>query len=312
MKRNNKGILTPHHNLSDLLKNIPQLTKLANISVINITNVDSSDLHPLIWTKISQSIFDNVQKFDGFIIVHGTDTMAYTASALSFALHNINKPIILTGAQKPFDDIPSDATNNLINAIIVASMSKIGTYVVFGSKILQGNRATKMSESDMDAFDSPMVDNTGNIALRPEILFPFKSRNLKKMPENFEFDPNIVVVKITPGITENLEESFIDKYHGLILEGFGPGNLPHSIQPLLVSADKKQIPVVVLSQCRKGVTKMRLYEVGQQVLDGGAIPGEDMTVEAASTKLMWILAKTRDLSKIKRLFLTDIAGEITL
>ena len=313
MRRNNLGALEPFFNASDLLKMIPDAAKFAELSFIQIINIDSTNMDPSIWTKIAQTIINNESKYDGFVITHGTDTMAYTSSALSYALININKPIILTGSQKPLEDIPSDAFNNLINAVIISTKIEKGVYIVFGQKILLGNRSTKINESELEPFDSLMVPPAGMIKLKPEISNMFIFKKNKNTLTNINFDSNIIIVKIMPGLSkENLEKIVFSNYKGIVLECYGPGNIPDSFTPFLNKAKKKNLPVIILSQCKEGSTKMHLYEVGRQVFVRGGIPGRDMTVEAASTKLMWILAQTRDIKKIRKLFLTNIAGEITV
>ncbi|MEK7177632.1 MAG: asparaginase [Patescibacteria group bacterium] len=314
MKRNKNGALVPFYNVKDLLDFVPQLDQLAEISVIQLINIDSTNIEPKFWTILAETIKENIDKYDGFVITHGTDTMAYTASAISFALSDINKPIIFTGSQKPISDIASDAPNNLINSVLVTLKVKRGIIIVFGTKILQGNRTSKINESNLDAFDSPFVDRLGTIKLEPEIRTNLITAGKNNISNNINFDPNIIIVKISPGLSSNGLENIVlsNNYHGLILEGFGPGNIPDVLMPFLNKAKERELPVVILSQCKNGMTKMNLYAVGQQALVGGGIPGGDMTIEAASTKLMWILAQTRDIKKIKQLFLTNIAGEITL
>ncbi|PIP63800.1 hypothetical protein CO165_01430 [Candidatus Roizmanbacteria bacterium CG_4_9_14_3_um_filter_33_18] len=313
MKKNKSGALEPFHDANDLIKMVPEVEKFANFSFIQLVNIDSTNMDPLIWTKITKTIIEKKMDYDGFVITHGTDTMAYTASALSYALHNINKPIIITGSQKPLKDIPSDAPNNLINAVIAATQMKGGVLIVFGQKILQGNRSTKISESDLEPFDSPMVPPVGIIRLEHEINNIYIQKNHKDFLNNINFDSNIITVKITPGLSnKNLEKIFFSGYKGVILESYGPGNIPDSLMPFINKAKENDLPVIILSQCKNGVTKMSLYEVGRQAFVGGGIPGGDMTIEAASTKLMWGLAQTRDIKKIKELFATNIAGEVTI
>ncbi len=311
MKRNKKGALEPFYNAKDLLNFVPQLNQLANISVIQLANIDSTNIEPKFWTILAETIKKNIDTFDGFVITHGTDTMAYTTSAISFALSNIKKPVIFTGSQKPISDIPSDATNNLINSVIVATKFNTGACIVFGPKILRGNRSTKISESTLDAFNSPMVDPLGIISLEPLITSSYKQKINKT--STLMFDPNIAVIKITPGLSQKYLDHIISSdVHGLIFEGFGTGNVPKNLIPFIVKAKDHNLPVIILSQCLNGVARMQLYKVGQDTLKAGAISGEDMTIEAAATKLMWILAQTRDIKKIRKLFLTNIAGEVTI
>lgn len=313
MKRNRTGVLTPFYNADDVLRLVPQLKTLADISVIKLANVDSSNIDPQFWTKLATTIDEKAGQFDGFVITHGTDTMAYTASAISYALSHVTKPIVFTGAQKPVEDIPSDAAGNLINATIVATTITHGVIIVFGSKILQANRTTKMSESSLEAFDSPQIHPLGEIALEP--VMNAQVRQARKADKKLQatFDPRVIVVQVTPGLSRfHLRTLLGSNIRGIIFEAFGPGNMPNSLVPFLHEASKSEIPIVVLSQCRKGITRMQLYEVGQQALDAGVIPGGDMTVEAASTKLMWILSQTQNVRSIKELFSKNISGEITV
>jgi L-asparaginase len=313
MKRDKNGALVPFYNVKDLLNFVPQLDQLAKISVIQLANIDSTNIEPKFWTVLAETIKENIDKYDGFVITHGTDTMSYTASAISFALSDINKPIIFTGSQKPIFDIASDAPNNLINSVLVALKVKRGSIIVFGTKILQGNRSSKINESNLDAFDSPFVDKLGTIKLEPEIRTDSIITGEINISNSLNFDPNIITIKLVPGLSNSSLEKIIfsNNYHGVIIEGFGPGNIPDSLMSFLNKAKEKELPVVVLSQCKNGMTKMNLYAVGQQAVAGGVMPGGDMTVEAASTKLMWILSQTRDIKKIKQLFLTNITGEMT-
>ena len=200
MRKNISGALEPFHSSKDLLKMVPEASNFAELSFIDVVNIDSTNIDPSIWTKITKIINENKNNYDGFIITHGTDTMAYTASALSYVFHNFNKPIILTGSQKPLEDIPSDAPNNLINSIIVATKIEKGVIIVFGQKILQGNRSTKVSESDLEPFDSPMIKPIGTIRLEPEINHLSIPKNNSNVEGGINFDSNIITLKITPGI----------------------------------------------------------------------------------------------------------------
>ena len=312
MKKDKDGRLVPFYRATDLLTKVP-LKKFAEISIQEVVNVDSSNIEHSIWTKIVKLIEKNCEEFDGFVVVHGTDTMAYTASAVSYALQNLAKPVVFTGSQKALDDLPSDGYGNLINALSVAVKSVAGVFIVFGSKILQGNRATKVSESALDAFDSPMVLPRGTITLEAQIQYAPTIKHGKLISKS-EFDPNILVIRVTPGLASDYLETIVrtTDCKGIILEGFGAGNIPFSLLPFLKTAKKKGIPVVVLSQCPEGATQMRLYEVGAHALEGGAIAGLDMTIEATVTKLMWGLAQNKSREEIQELFEKDIAGEVTL
>ncbi len=313
MKKDKNNALVPFHNSKVLLEKIPYLNKIAQISLKEVVNIDSTNIGPDLWSKLASLIENNYNKFDGFIVTHGTDTMAYSASAMSFALGNINKPVIFTGSQKTIDDIPTDAVNNLINSTIISTFDLAGVFIVFGPKILQGNRATKVSESSLDAFDSPMVMPIGDISLEPQLKnYHKKLKTVSYLNFKTDFDPNIMTVTVTPGLSSTYLEILINNCRGIILQGFGPGNIPTSLIAFFKKAKKLNIPVIITSQCKKGVTKMQLYEVGYNALKHGVIPGNDMTIEAAVAKLMWILGQTKDISMIKQAFNKNYFGEVSL
>lgn len=314
MKRNVDGALAPYFTSRSLLHMVPQLSDFANITVIEVSNLDSSNMTTDIWTKLADTIKTNYDIYDGFVVTHGTDTMAYTASAISFVFHDAKKPIVFTGAQKPLEQVPSDAINNLINAVILAGKEHVGVAICFGPKILQGNRATKVSESSLDAFDSPMVKPMGEISLEQYIRIPEKPKKHQFGDwRHTTFDPNIMEIQLIPSISPVHLKALVDAgCHGVIIEGFGPGNVPESVLPFLEYAATKSVPVVILSQCRNGITHMQLYDVGVRALKAGGIPGLDMTIEAASAKLMWALSKTQNVEDIRALFAANIAGEVTI
>lgn len=313
MKNNKNNTLAPFYKGKDLFKKIPYIGKIANITVNEVLNIDSTNMDPSFWSKLATIISNNYLKYDGFVITHGTDTMAYTASAMSFALGNLNKPIIFTGSQKTIDDIPTDAERNLINSVIVATLDIAGVLIVFGSKILYGNRSTKMSESNLDAFDSPMLPAVGEISLEIELNnLKFKNRNNNPFFCKADFDKDIISIVVTPGLNILYLEKMLDISKGMVLVAYGPGNIPKYLLPFLKKARKLKKPVVIISQCKKGSTKMHLYEVGLQALKYGAIPGGDMTIESAVTKLMWLLGQNNDLGKINQAFTKCYAGEVSV
>lgn len=313
MKKDEDGRLVPFYKASDLLEKIPELQEMADISVEEVVNVDSSNVDHMVWKKLALVIAEKHEQYDGFIITHGTDTMAYTASALSYALQYLAKPVVFTGAQVPLHELPSDGYVNLMNAILVANIGFAGVFIVFGSKIMQANRATKVSESALDAFDSPMVPLAGKITLKPSISLGSRM-GYGKLVCVPEFDPNVLVINITPGLSSKYLDAALKMtgLKGIVLEGFGAGNIPVALTPFLHTAKEKEIPVIVLSQCSNGATKMRLYDVGSHALEAGAIAGMDMTVEAAVTKLIWGLAQGKNRDEIQTLFEANIAGEVTL
>jgi len=315
MRKADNGMLAPAGSSQDLLSLVPGIRELANIDYRFVADIDSTNMYPAIWKKLAQTIYDEYRNYDGFVVTHGTDTMAYTASALSFALQNLNKPIILTGAQKSIFELASDAPNNLINAIKVTLLGVPEVCVVFGSKILRGNRAQKKSESQMDAFWSPTVPPLGNIALEPQIdtkrLIHWDNDNLQFIPG---FETDVVFYQLFPGLDGKYIEAAIERgCRGIILNSYGAGNVPNgemSLLPVIKKAVGNNIPVIVATQCAQGSTRI-IYQTGYAAMDVGAISAFDMTSEAAATKLMWVLAQTREMEKIRKMMRTNLCGEIT-
>lgn len=316
MVKNENGLLAPAADLQDLLALVPGINNLADFDFKFVANVDSTNMHPGIWKKLALVIYENYNKYDGFVVAHGTDTMAYTASALSFTLQNLSKPVVLTGAQKPIFDLASDAQNNLINAAKTALLGIPEVCIVFGTKILRGNRAQKRSESKLNAFWSPVALPLGCIALEPEIYAERvchpKEGELKYLPD---FESEVMFYQIFPGLRPKYIEMAIDSgVRGIVLNSYGAGNVPggdFSLIPAINKANKAGIPVVIATQCVEGSAKMFLYEAGGAALEAGAISAFDMTSEAAVTKLMWILAQTKNLEEIKEMMQTNFCGEIT-
>jgi L-asparaginase len=301
----------------DLFSFVPGIEELADFDYKFVANIDSTNMHSGIWKKLAQTIFDEYDKCDGFVVVHGTDTMAYTASALSFALQNLSKPVVITGSQKPIFDLASDAQNNLINAVKVALMDVPEVCIVFGTKILRGNRAQKRSESNLNAFWSPVALPLGCIALEPEIYYDCvihaKKQGLILKPD---FENETMFYQIFPGLNAKYVEAAIDSgCKGIILNSYGAGNVPnaeYSLLPIIKKAVATNVPVVIATQCVEGSAKMHMYEVGAAALEAGAVSALDMTSEAAVTKLMWTLAQTRDLFEIKKIMQTNFVGEISI
>lgn len=309
--------LAPYLSVQDLLKSGEQLKQEFTIKAKTITNIDSTNMQPHHWESIAEAVAKHYAEFDGFVVTQGTDTMSYTASALSFALQNLGKPVILTGAQVPPEIMGSDALTNLVHAFQVATMDFAEVAIVFGNKILRGNRSMKVSESERDAFISPVFPELGAIRLQPELTYPnVKARHTGMVDLQNGFDGNIAMVKCVPGFHAKTLKAIIDSgIDGLIIESFGPGNVPNdenSLLPALKHARQKNIPVLICTQCIYGTTRMYLYEVGRQALEYDVIATRDMTPEAAFVKLKWVLHKTKDPAKVAEYFNTDVAGEVTI
>lgn len=316
MRRKSDGSLAPAMGVEELLKLVPEISQVAKVSYEFVVDIDSTNMDPSIWSRIAKIIHDNYGRYNGFVVTHGTDTMAYTASALSFALQGLAKPIVFTGSQKPPEDLASDARSNIVNAIRVATMKIPEVCIVFGTRILRGNRSQKKSETSLNAFWSPVAAPLGKVTLDPELYHKrfFRSK-LKGLFYKPNFESNVMYYQLFPGLKPKYMEMAIDNgSKGIILNSFGAGNVPikkYSLIPIIKKAVAKNIPVVITTQSVAGSTQMLLYEVGYEALKAGAISALDMTSEASVTKLMWILAQTNDLKKVKKLMQTNLAGELT-
>lgn len=315
MKDPKTGVIRPAKTPKDILQLAPELQDRFDIDYKFIANIDSSNMQPAIWTTIAEAIYKEYETYDGFVVTHGTDTISYTASALSFSLTNLGKPVVLTGAHLYPDAAGSDAKNNLINAFTVASMDLAEVVIVFGSWILRGNRTSKKDEGSLETIWSPIFPELGRIRMDIELWsFSPKRDHAKKPVLQTGFDENIMVFTAFPGLRADFLESILDKgVKGIIIRGFGPGNVPIAEKSLLDAIEKyqaKNIPVVIASQTAVGLTKISLYETGVAAQKLGVIASEDMTLESTITKLMWALHQTKNMEEIRNLMKKNVAGEI--
>ena len=280
--------------------------------------LDSSRMGVREWNNVARIIAENNEKYDGFVILHGTDTMAYTASALSFMLKGLRKPVILTGSQIPVCEVRSDGRENLIASMLIAGEARVKEVCIyFGGLLLRGNRTTKYSALGMRAFKSP---NYPELATAGISIQYNEAAFLKDTGEPFVFRPfnnvPIGVVKIFPGFRFDLFESMLtEKLKGVVVETFGSGNVPDDngfLIPMLEKAEKNDVVFVVCSQCPQASVDMNAYEAGSALKKAGALSGRDMTSEAAVTKLYYLFSVCPDVSRIKELMETDLCGELSL
>lgn len=307
--------LRPAQTPTDILQFVPELQEQFEIGYKFIANIDSSNTQPSLWDTLSEAIYAEYDKYDGFVVTHGTDTMSYTASALSFSLTNLGKPIVLTGAHLHPDAPGSDAKENLSNAFQVASMNLAEVAIVFGSWIVRGNRSAKKDEGSLETIWSPIFPEIGRIRMDIALWDYSPKRDATKKPVlRTGFEEKIMVFTAFPGIQPAFVESIINAgVKGIIIRGFGPGNVPIAENSLIESIKKyteKNIPVVIGSQTAEGLTKLAIYETGIVAKELGVISAEDMTIESTITKFMWALHQTQDREKIRRLMKQNIAGEI--
>jgi glutamyl-tRNA(Gln) amidotransferase subunit D len=319
------GAVNPALSADDLYTVVPELGDIANIRAEVLFSVFSENLLPDHWTKIAQETAKHLAESEGVVIAHGTDTMGYTAAALSFALQNLPVPVILTGSQRSSDRPSSDAALNLTGAVIAACKGPFAEVVVAMHRTIDdvsialhpGAQVRKTHTSRRDAFKTINADILGEVKDRKVHMLVEdsayrhrdKKRQLRLQPK---FDSKVALVKTTPGMNTDSIDSFIDKgYHGIIIEGTGLGHAPDSVFPAVERAHDAQIPVVMTSQCIWGRVQMRVYRTGVELVQRGVIAAEDMIPETAYVKLMWVLAQTQDLDEIRKLMLQNIAGEIT-
>lgn len=318
MVQGENGELIPF-NFSHLLDQVPELKRLdTQISVKSLKHpIDSSNMNPEIWKEIGDLIFENYNIYNGFVVLHGSDTMSYTASALSLMFQNLTKPIILTGSQLPINTLRTDGKENLITSIELASnypsLKEVAVYFEFN--LYRGNRTSKVNTEDFEAFFSynyPVLAEVGvNIKINNRALFKPKKNPISYNPY---FSSEVTSIKIFPGISR---EVFIHQLNapvkGILLETFGAGNAPNEewLSDELKKIIKKGVVVLNTTQCLAGGVNQEKYETGRHLAKAGVIDCKDMTFETAICKLMYAIENEKSVSKIKRFITNSIAGEIS-
>ena len=325
MSRNENGTLVPF-DFNTIEQEIPAVKNLnVDISVHKMDAIDSSNVTPARWCELAHIIADNYSKYNGFVVLHGTDTMSYTASALSFMLENLAKPVVFTGSQIPMGIMRTDGRENLITAIEIAAardgeghprVPEVSLY--FQNRLLRANRSSKLSAEALNAFDSrncePLAEVGVNIIYNDERIRRPQSWDAPlRISQNV--DNRVVVLKLFPGVSENILRSVlsIDGLRGVVLETFGTGNAPTSewfIGTLREVIDRGVV-VVNITQCQGGRVAMELYETGVHLRECGVVSGSDMTTEAAVTKLMWLLGCGCTGEQLKRSLELSLRGELT-
>ena len=307
--------LEPHR--SDVMeRELEQLRTYYEISVQDVMCLDSSNMRPEEWQVIARTVFENRLDYDGIVISHGTDTMAYTASAVTYMLPNIDRPVVFTGSQLPLADMLSDGPDNLRTAFAMAAAGYPGVFLAFDRKVMRGCRAVKVRASGFSAFESvnakyvAVVSNRGlvvNDRILPVRTGPAELRT--------DISKNVFLLKLTPGLNPAIFDMLAAMgYKGIVVEAFGLGgvNVLHKGLRGIHRAVEDGISVVITTQCLYDSANLEVYQVGTKLLELGVIQGRDMTSEAAMTKLMWGLGQGLDPEAITALFARNLAGEVTL
>ena len=313
-------------NFDQLQDNVPELKRFNyRISSYQFNPpIDSSDMEPALWAKLVKIIKYNYDNFDGFVILHGTDTMAYTASALSFMLENLSKPVILTGSQLPIGMLRTDGKENLITSIeIAAAKHPDGTAIVpevcifFENHLLRGNRTTKINAENFNAFRSYNFPSlaTAGIHIKYEYDRIHKADPNLPLKPHYLYDTNVIILTLFPGIQENMISNILHTpgLRAVVLKTYGSGNAPQTpwFIELLRDATSRGIIIVNISQCSTGTVEMGRYETGLHLLDAGVISGYDSTVESVLTKLMFLLGHGKSEREIRYQMSIPVAGEFT-
>lgn len=311
-----KPILNPEKWTELIYKAIPALSEIAKVEMERLFFEDSSDIHKEHWGKLTKFIRKKYEEYDGFVILHGTDTMAYTASALSFALQNLDKPIILTGSQVPMSNIRSDARRNLINAVEMATLNLPEVAICFNDFVYRGNRSTKMSIGDFDAFASPNFPPLAEIGLNIEMRDHIRAASDGALKASADFSDQVFLLKIYPNLSPAfLEQINLQNVRTLVVEAFGSGNFPiHGSQSLLPFFEKciqSGILLIITSQAAYDAVDLHTYESGRKAEELGALSAADMTTEATLTKMMYLLAKHADNKAVAEQFNRNLVGEMT-
>lgn len=313
-------------NFNHLLQNVPKI-KMLDFDIEHYefpVPIDSSDMNPRHWAEIAEVIEKNYDKFDGFVVLHGTDTMAYTASALSFMLENLEKPVIITGSQLPIGEVRTDGEENLITALqIAASRDRDGgpmvreVAILFDNDLLRGNRSTKFSSDNFKAFKSNNYPTLAEVGLG----ITFHQASLRRgwhdrpLVVHTDLDPDVIYLDLFPGISEPTVRHILSTpgLKGVVLKTFGAGNGPTSpwFKAVLREAHDRGLVIVNVTQCMTGSVMPHRYTAGMTMSECGVVPGHDITAEAAITKLMYLSGLGLPATEVRRQMQIPLRGELT-
>lgn len=309
--------LQPELNSTEIFAGMEGIMNYYEVEFLDFMSIDSSNMQPENWKKMAKVIYDAAERYQGMVVIHGTDTMAYTASMLSFMLQNIPIPVVLTGSQLSILNPIADAVENCRCAINMAGSGVPGIFVAFNRKIMLGTRASKVRTISFDAFESINYPYVGVINSNGLDINKYAVKNFRR---TFRLQNSICtdvfLLKLIPGTKPEIFETLFQMgYRGIVIEAFGIGGLPFQGRGLVEAIRailEKGMTIVVGSQCLYEGSNLSIYQTGQKVLKQGVLPCNDMTMEAAVTKLMWVLGQTVHKKEIEKLFLKNLAGEVTV
>jgi L-asparaginase len=311
--------LEPQLNSKDILNRIDGITAHFEVEFLELFSMDSSNMQPEEWKLLAETIYEEYLRYDGIVVIHGTDTMAYTSSALSFMLRNIPIPVVLTGSQLSIANPLADAVENCRSAIHMAGSGVPGIFVAFNRKIILGCRASKLRTVSFDAFESINKDNVAVINSNGlEFTSALSTIQRQENPCTLKTDVSdkVFLLKLIPGTNPDIFDMIVQMgYKGIYIEAFGIGCIPFLNRDLTEKIKKaidNGVTVLVGTQCLYDGSNLEIYQAGQKILGLGVVSAGNMTSEAAVTKLMWVLGQTQDREEIKKNFESDLVGEVTL
>ena len=306
--------LEPHRS-GVMERELQQLRTYYDITVRDVMCLDSSNIRPTEWQHIARAIYENRGDFDGIVVSHGTDTMAYTASAVTFMLPDIDLPVVFTGSQLPLADVLSDGPDNLRTAFAMAASGYAGVFLAFDRKVMLGCRAVKVRATGFSAFESVnaryAAQITGLGLTVDDRVIPTVKGPARLMDK---ISSDVFLLKLTPGLSPKIFDALVGMgYKGIVVEAFGLGGVNVLNEGLsgIRAAIEAGISVVVTTQCLYESSNLQVYQVGNRLLELGVIQGRDMTTEAAMTKLMWAIGQEMNQKEIRKLFALNLAGEVT-
>ncbi|HLC75691.1 MAG TPA: asparaginase [Candidatus Peribacterales bacterium] len=305
------GRIDPVESLGEIHRFLPELQKEVALEFFPLANVGSSDVTPELWVEIARTIEKLYDQYEGFVIVHGTNTLSYTAAALSFALQGLSKPIVLTGALLPINDIGGDARQNLVYAIRAALLDLAEVCIVLGPRVLRGCRAKKVHESVHETFKSTRFPPLARFTRTFELYDWHFVRRKRTLICNPSFDSRVTLLTLHPGLpVEFLDAVLNANLHGIVMRAYGPGMIPEYLMNWIRKLSERHIPIVMTSQVLNSHVDLQKYQRQLLLEKLGIISGKDMTYECALVKLMWALTQTKDMEKLQDMMEKSLVGEL--